>query len=45
MAKGQQKPGKEKKKPKAEGKSKPVSAYKQGYSGSGGAPAMGAKKG
>ena len=31
MAKGQQRQPKEKKKPKAEGKAKPVSAYKSGY--------------
>jgi hypothetical protein len=35
MAKGQQKPSKEKKKPKAEVKAKAPSAYKQGYGGSG----------
>jgi len=45
MAKGQQKQPKEKKKPKADGKSKPVSGYKAQY-GSGGAsaPMLGAKK-
>ncbi|MCW5690477.1 MAG: hypothetical protein KIT76_18185 [Pseudolabrys sp.] len=45
MAKGQQKPSKEKKKPKAEGKTKQVSAYKQGYGGGMSAPTLGAKKG
>jgi len=45
MAKGQQRQPKEKKKPKAEGKTKQVSAYKQGYSGGGmSAPTLGAKK-
>jgi hypothetical protein len=39
MAKGQQKPSKEKKKPKAEVKSKAPSAYKQGY-GLGAAPSQ-----
>ena len=37
MAKGQQRQPKEKKKPKAEGKDKPMSGYKAQYS-SGGAP-------
>jgi hypothetical protein len=32
MAKGQQRQPKEKKKPKAEGKQKPVSGYKASYS-------------
>jgi len=36
MAKGQQRQPKEKKKPKAEGKDKPMSGYKSQYSG--GAP-------
>jgi hypothetical protein len=45
MAKGQQRQPKEKKKPKAEGKSKPVSAYKAGYGASSSAPTLGAKKG
>jgi hypothetical protein len=35
MAKGQQKQPKEKKKQKAEGKTKPVSGYKAAYSGGG----------
>jgi hypothetical protein len=35
MAKGQQKQPKEKKKPKAEGRDKPVSGYKAAYSGGG----------
>jgi hypothetical protein len=45
MAKGQQRQPKEKKKPKAEGKDKPVSGYKATYGG-GGAPAstLGSKK-
>ena len=47
MAKGQQKQPKEKKKQKAEGKTKPVSGYKAAYGG-GGSPApgltLGAKK-
>ncbi len=38
MAKGQQRQPKEKKKPKAEGKNKPVSGYKAQYGGGGGAP-------
>ena len=38
MAKGQQRQPKEKKKPKAEGKDKPVSGYKAAYGGGGGAP-------
>jgi hypothetical protein len=37
MAKGQQRQPKEKKKPKAEGKDKPMSGYKAQYGG-GGAP-------
>ncbi len=47
MAKGQQKQPKEKKKAKAEGKSKPVSGYKAAYGGGGGsAPGLtlGSKK-
>jgi hypothetical protein len=46
MAKGQQRQPKEKKKPKAEGSSKPVSGYKAQYGG-GGAPTntLGSKKG
>ena len=45
MAKGQQRAPKEKKKPKADQKSKPVSSYKQSYSGGGSsAPSLGAKK-
>jgi hypothetical protein len=45
MAKGQQRQPKEKKKPKAEGKDKPMSGYKAQYSG-GGAPTntLGSKK-
>ena len=35
MAKGQQRQPKEKKKPKAEGKDKPMSGYKAQYSGGG----------
>ena len=38
MAKGQQRQPKEKKKPKAEGKDKPMSGYKAQYGGGGGAP-------
>jgi hypothetical protein len=39
MAKGREKPGKEKKKPKAAGnKAKAPSAYKQGYGGSAPSP-------
>ena len=46
MAKGQQRQPKEKKKQKAEGKSKPVSGYKATYGGGGSssAPTLGAKK-
>jgi hypothetical protein len=47
MAKGQQRQPKEKKKPKAEDKSKPVSGYKAAYGGGGGgstAPTLGSKK-
>jgi hypothetical protein len=45
MAKGQQRQPKEKKKPKAEDKSKPVSGYKAAYSGGGSsAPTLGSKK-
>jgi hypothetical protein len=44
MAKGQQKQPKEKKKPKAEGKAKPVSAYKAGYGGASSTPTLGSKK-
>jgi hypothetical protein len=45
MAKGQQKQPKEKKKPKAEGRDKPVSGYKSAYSSGGGsAPSLGSKK-
>jgi hypothetical protein len=47
MAKGQQRQPKEKKKPKAEDKMKPVSGYKSQYGGGGGAPSntLGSKKG
>ena len=46
MAKGQQRQPKEKKKPKAEDKTKSVSGYKSQYGGGGSsAPAMGSKKG
>ena len=46
MAKGQQRQPKEKKKPKAEAKSKPVSGYKATYgAGGGSAPTLGSKKG
>ena len=47
MAKGQMRSTKEKKKPKAEGKAKPVSGYKAAYGGGGGSstPTLGAKKG
>ena len=38
MAKGQQRQPKEKKKPKAEGKDKPMSGYKAQYGSGGGAP-------
>ena len=45
MAKGQMRQSKEKKKPKAEGKEKPMSGYKAQYSGGGSsAPTLGAKK-
>jgi hypothetical protein len=44
MAKGQQRQPKEKKKPKAAGRDKPVSGYKASYSGGGSAPTLGAKK-
>ena len=45
MAKGQQRQPKEKKKPKAEGKEKPMSGYKAQYSGGGSsAPTLGSKK-
>ena len=46
MAKGQQRQPKEKKKPKAEDKMKPVSGYKSQYGGGGGAPSntLGSKK-
>ena len=45
MAKGQQLQQKQKKKPKAEGKDKPMSGYKAQYSGGGSsAPTLGAKK-
>jgi hypothetical protein len=45
MAKGQQRQPKEKKKPKSEDKSKPVSGYKATYGGGGSsAPTLGAKK-
>ena len=48
MAKGQQKQPKEKKKQKAEGKSKPVSGYKAAYGGGSSNPTpgltLGAKK-
>lgn len=46
MAKGQQRQPKEKKKPKATDKVKPVSGYKAAYGGGGGssAPMLGSKK-
>jgi len=46
MAKGQQKQPKEKKKQKAEGKTKPVSGYKAAYSGASSTPTLtlGSKK-
>jgi hypothetical protein len=44
MAKGQQRQPKEKKKPKAEAKSKPVSGYKAAYGGVSSTPSLGAKK-
>jgi hypothetical protein len=45
MAKGQQRQPKEKKKPKAEGRDKPVSGYKAQYaSGGSSSPSLGAKK-
>jgi hypothetical protein len=44
MADKSQRKSKEKKKPKAEGKVKQPSAYKQGYGGGGSAPTLGAKK-
>ena len=44
MAKGQQRQPKEKKKPKAEGKDKPMSGYKSQYGGGGGStPTLGAR--
>ena len=45
MAKGQQRQPKEKKKPKAEGKVKPMSGYKAQYSGSEPTNTLGTKKG
>jgi hypothetical protein len=47
MAKGQQRQPKEKKKPKAEAKAKPVSGYKASYGGgsSSSTPMLGSKKG
>jgi hypothetical protein len=44
MAKGQQRQPKEKKKPKAEGKDKPMSGYKAQYSGGTPTNTLGAKK-
>jgi hypothetical protein len=45
MAKGQQRQPKEKKKPKQDDKSKPVSGYKAAYSSGGSStPTLGAKK-
>jgi hypothetical protein len=47
MAKGQQRQPKEKKKPKAEGREKPISGYKAQYGGGGGSSSshsLGAKK-
>jgi hypothetical protein len=44
MAKGQQRQPKEKKKPKGEGKDKPMSGYKAAYSGSAPANTLGSKK-
>ena len=46
MAKGQQRQPKEKKKPKADDKMKPVSGYKSQYGGGGSStPSLGQKKG
>ena len=44
MAKGQQRQPKEKKKPKAEGKDKPVSGYKSQYSGNAPSNTLGSSK-
>lgn len=44
MAKGQQRQPKEKKKPKQDDKSKPVSGYKAAYGGGSSAPTLGSKK-
>jgi hypothetical protein len=44
MAKGQQRQPKEKKKPKAEGKDKPISGYKAQYSGNSPTNTLGSKK-
>jgi hypothetical protein len=46
MAKGQQRQPKEKKKPKAEGREKPISGYKAQYGGGSSSPSntLGAKK-
>jgi hypothetical protein len=44
MAKGQQRQPKEKKKPKAEGKDKPMSGYKAQYSSSSPTNTLGSKK-
>ena len=47
MAKGQQRQPKEKKKPKAEGREKPISGYKAQYGGGGSSSStssLGAKK-
>ena len=44
MAKGQQRQPKEKKKPKAEGKDKPMSGYKAQYSGNAPTSTLGATK-
>lgn len=44
MAKGQMKQTKEKKKPKADGKTKPVSSYKASLQPGSSSPAMGQQK-
>jgi hypothetical protein len=44
MAKGQQRQPKEKKKPKQDDKSKPMSGYKAAYGGGSSTPTLGATK-
>jgi hypothetical protein len=44
MAKGQQRQPKEKKKPKADDKQKPMSGYKATYGGGNTTPSLGSKK-